>query len=199
VKSGDVGFGEMAHELGHESRSIECGERTRMLRQDLGRRREEMRAAPAMPRKKGFGRHQPSHALVLFARRRHQVPVITHDRQHRLGAPDAADLAFDAQLGQPARSQPGIGVVRTAGEMQVQGEDADDVTDTVRHGQVDDAFALVEGDEAGGDDAAGFGKVWMPDDRGGYRFEREIAVEQCWRPQVRWSYARARIRETARR
>ena len=75
-------------------------------------------------------------------------------------------------LAQPARGQPGIGIVRTSGEMQMQGKDADDVADAVRHHLVDDALALIERDEAGGDDTAGFGETRMRDDGGGRGFRR---------------------------
>ena len=62
--------------------------------------------------------------------------------------------------------------------MQMQGKDADDVADAIRHHLVDDALALVERDEAGRDDAGGFRKARMRQDGGGRRFRRQMAVEQ---------------------
>jgi hypothetical protein len=51
--------------------------------------------------------------------------------------------------------------------MQVDGKDADDVTDAIRHHQVDGALPLIERDQAGRDDAGGLRKARMDDDRGG--------------------------------
>jgi hypothetical protein len=40
--------------------------------------------------------------------------------------------------------------------MQMHGKHADDVADAVRHHEIDRALALIESDQAGGDDPPGF-------------------------------------------
>jgi hypothetical protein len=106
VEAGDMAPAEMAHETRHESGSIQRCQRIRIVRQDLGRRREEVHAALSMPGEQRLRRHQPAQSNVLFARRRHEMAELAHDPEHRLGATRAADLSFDAQLAQPARGQP---------------------------------------------------------------------------------------------
>ena len=95
-----------------------------------------------------------------------------------MAAARTANLPFDAKLAQPARGQPGIRIVRAAGEMQVHGKDADNLADTIRHHLVDDARALVERDKATGGDTARFREARMRHGRGDRGRRWQMAIEQ---------------------